>query len=100
MEGADYGAEHYIQQATHAGVMMPHAGVMVPAQDKGKTSRWRWRQRSIREAKAAADATEEATWASLLEEERDAEPEREPEVEYEGWGCYHEVMEDKSDRDL
>ena len=93
MEGADYGAPHYIQLATHV-------GVMVPAQAKGKTSRSRRRQRSIREAMAAADAADVATWASLLEEEMEAGPEREPEVEYEGWGCYHEVMEDKSDRDL
>ena len=68
MEGADYGAEHYIQQATQA-------GVMVPAQAKGKTLRLRRRQRSIREAKAAADASEEAPWASLLEEENEAGPE-------------------------
>jgi hypothetical protein len=37
-----------------------------------------------------------ATWASLLEEEMEAGPEREPEVEYEGWGYYLEVMEDNS----
>ena len=65
-----------IQQATHA-------GVMVPAQAKGMTSRSHRRQRSICEAKAAADAAEVATWASLLEEEMEARPEREPEVEYE-----------------
>jgi len=93
VEGADYGATHYIQQATHA-------GVMAPAQAKGKMSRSHRRQRSRREAKAAADAAEVATWASLLEEEMEAGPEREPEVEYEGWGYYLEVMEDNSDYDL
>jgi hypothetical protein len=90
VEGADYGAAHYIQQATHA-------GVMVPAQAKGKSSRSHRRQRSIHEAKAAAHAAEVATWASLLEEEMEAGPEREPEVEYEGRGYYLEVMEDNYD---
>ena len=81
------------QQATHA-------GVTAPAQAKGKTPRSRRRQRSIREAKAAADAAEVATWASLLEEEMEAGPEREPEEEYEGWGYYLKVMDDNSDYDL
>ena len=72
----------------------------MPAQAKGKTTRSRRRQRSIREAKAAADAAEEATWASLLEEEKEAGPEREPEVEYEGWSYYFGVKEDNSDHDL
>ena len=41
---ADYGTEHKIPQATHAGVMeLVHA--------KRKKPRSRWRQRSIREAK-------------------------------------------------
>ena len=72
----------------------------MPAQAKGKMSRSCRRQRSIREAKAVADAAEVVTWASLLEEEMEAGPEREPEVEYEGWGYYLEVMEDNSDYDL
>jgi hypothetical protein len=42
------------------------------------------RQRSIREAKAVADAAEVVTWASLLEEEMEAGLVREPEEEYEG----------------
>ena len=70
---------------------------MAPAQAKGKMSRSHRRQRSRREAKAAADAAEVATWASLLEEEMEAGPEREPEVEYEGRGYYLEVMEDNYD---
>ena len=57
-------------------------------------------RRRSREAKAAVDAAEEATWASLLEEEMKAGPERAPEVEYEGWGYYLIVKEDISDHDL
>jgi len=56
----------------------------VPAQAKGKMSRSCRRQRSIREAKAVADAAEVVTWASLLEEEMEAGLVREPEEEYEG----------------
>ncbi len=50
-------------------------------------------------AKAAADAAEEATWASLREEEREAGQEREPDKKLEGWGYYLEVRDEAGDSD-
>ena len=91
--GADIGAERYIQQATQAGVeALAHA--------KGKTSWSRKRLRRIHEAKAAAVAAEAATWASLMEEEKEAGPGWEPEEVYEGWGYSLGVKEDNWNYDL
>ena len=43
-------------------------------------------EHKLREAKAAADASEEATWAALREEEREAGQEWEPAEKLEDWG--------------
>ena len=90
LEGADLGAAH-TQQATPG-------GVKVPAQAKGTTSRLRRRHRL--KAKAAAEAAEEATWASLLGEEMQLGPMKESDEEYDVWAHYLRVMDDNFDYNL
>ena len=90
VEGADLGAAH-TQQATPG-------GVKVPAQAKGTTSRLRRRHRL--KAKAAAEAAEEATWASLLGEEMELGPMKESDEEYDVWAHYLRVMDDNFDYNL
>ena len=90
VEGADLGAAH-TQQATPG-------GVKVPAQGKGTTSRLRRRHRL--KAKAAAEAAEEATWASLLGEEMELGPMKESDEEYDVWAHYLRVMDENFDYNL
>jgi hypothetical protein len=83
--GADYGATHYIQQATHE-------GGAAPAQVQGKTPRSRTRKQRSRAAREAAGGAEAAFWASLMGEEMEAGQAQEPKVEYDDWHLYYQVM--------
>ncbi len=90
VEGADLGAAH-TQQATQG-------GVKTLAQAKGTTSRLR-RCHPLK-AKAAAEAAEEATWASLVGEEMELGPMKESDEEYDDWAHYLRVMNDNFDYNL
>jgi hypothetical protein len=85
VEGADYGASHYIQQVTHE-------GVKAPAQVRGKTSRSLTRKQLNRAAKEAARDAGAVSWASLMGEEMEAGQQQEPTGECDDWGLYYQAI--------